>query len=89
MVVATAKGRFEIVENRTASGRDCYSVTSPSGNTYQVTFCGSGDGDPDIVRLWECNCPAGQHGKPCKHIAAVIAMVDEDEDIDHYNSRPI
>ena len=80
MVVATAKGKFEIIQNDTSSGRERYNVTSPSGNIYQITYMGSGDGDPEIVRIWECNCPAGQHGKPCKHIAAVIEMIDAQEE---------
>ena len=54
-------------------------VKSTSGNTYTVKYCGSGDADPDYVALWECNCPAGQHGKPCKHITAVSRYCDEVE----------
>jgi hypothetical protein len=53
-----------------------YSVKSTSGNTYTVKYCGSGDGDPDYVALWECDCPAGQHGRDCKHVKAVIQYVD-------------
>jgi len=48
-----------------------YSVQSPSGNTYTVKYCGSGDGDPEYVALWECNCPAGTYRGTCKHINAV------------------
>jgi hypothetical protein len=53
-----------------------YRVLSDSGNTYTVRFCGTGDGDPDVVALWECDCPAGQHGRDCKHLRAVITHVD-------------
>ena len=56
----------------TEMGGDIYSVQSPSGNTYTVKFCGSGDGDPDIVLIWECTCPAYKFGSgTCKHINAV------------------
>jgi hypothetical protein len=58
-----------------------YSVKSSSGNSYTVQYAGSGDGDPDYCSLWECDCPAGQHGKLCKHVNAVIDFIDsEDED---------
>lgn len=51
-----------------------YSVLSPSGRTYTVSYCGSGDADPDYVALWECNCPAGRYGKDCTHLRAFIAV---------------
>lgn len=47
-----------------------YAVESDSGKTYHITYAGSGDADPDYVALWECDCPAGQHGRDCKHLAA-------------------
>jgi len=50
-----------------------YTVESSSGNTYTVRYCGSGDGDPDYVALWECDCPAYKfRSGSCKHIQAVI-----------------
>ena len=64
---------MEITE--TSMGR--YSVKSTSGNIYTVKYCGSDDGDPDYVALWECNCPAGQHGRDCKHVKAVVQYVYE------------
>jgi len=57
-----------------------YRVESNSGNTYTVKYCGSGDGDPEYCALWECDCPAGQYGRTCKHVKAVTALVDEDDD---------
>lgn len=51
-----------------------YEVRSDSGNTYTVTFQGRGDGD---AILWRCDCPAGQHGRECKHLRAVAAFADE------------
>jgi len=59
-----------------------YEVQSPSGNTYIVTYGGSGDGDPEYMALWSCTCPAAQYGRGvddnglCKHMRAVIAMVE-------------
>ena len=58
---------MEITDNKDGT----YSVQSPSGNTYTVKYCGSGDGDPEFVALWECNCPAGTYRGTCKHINAV------------------
>ena len=59
--------------------QDTYRVESNSGNVYEVEYRGFGDGDPDVVRLWNCTCPAGQYGRMCKHIKAVIAKIEEDE----------
>jgi len=61
-----------------AEGVDAYEVVSDSGSTYTVRYCGSGDGDPEYVALWECNCPAGRHGRDCKHRRAVCAVADDD-----------
>lgn len=57
-----------------------YHVHSSSGNTYTVRYCGSGDADPEYVALWECNCPAGRHGRDCKHLNAVVNFVNEKYD---------
>ena len=65
--------------------REAYDVTGSDGRTkYRVAYCGSGDADPDYVATWSCTCPAYEHGagKPCKHINAVIAMVDAEDDED-------
>ena len=53
-----------------------YAVESDSGNQYTITYVGSGDADPDYVALWECDCPAAQNGRDCKHLAAVIAWLE-------------
>ena len=60
-----------------SNGQEQFEVLSDSGKTYTVTYCGSGDGDPEYVALWECNCLAGQHGFICKH-AKVVADFCED-----------
>jgi len=64
-----------------------YEVESDSGNVYIVTYKGFGDGDPDVVRLWECTCPAGRHGKMCKHVQAVAVYAADLED--EAAARPI
>jgi len=51
-------------------------VNSDSGGVYTVHYCGSGDGDPEYVALWECTCPAGHYGKVCKHVHAVSVALD-------------
>ena len=52
------------------TGETTYTVRSSSGNVYTVRFCGR----MDDVRTWECNCPAGQHGRDCKHMEAVVRL---------------
>ena len=69
---------IELTVTRRNESREAYDVISPSGNTYRVGYCGSGDADPDYVALWECDCPAGKHGKSCKHLSAVLIATDED-----------
>lgn len=47
-----------------------WAVQSSNGKRrYNVTF--EGRGDSDEVSLWGCDCPAGVHGKTCKHIRLV------------------
>lgn len=54
-------------------------VVSGSGSTYTVTFCGSGDMDPDCGALWGCTCPAAQFNRGvCKHVQAVAELVNVD-----------
>jgi len=48
-----------------------FRIEKSSGEFYLVKYQGSGDGDPDYCGLWGCNCPAGQHGRHCKHIDMV------------------
>lgn len=56
-----------------------YQVKSESGKIYEVKFCGSGDGDPEYVGLWECTCPAYKYRDGiCKHINAVIDYIDNE-----------
>lgn len=50
-----------------------YRVESDSGKTYTISYAGSGDGDPEYVALWKCDCPAGRHGRDCKHMSAFLA----------------
>lgn len=58
-----------------------FQVPSSDGSkNYTVKYCGSGDADPDYISLWECNCPAGQHGKTCKHVKLVASANDKIND---------
>lgn len=45
------------------------------GKSYTIRFCGRTDDGHG--RLWDCDCPAGLHGRDCKHIAAVVAANNE------------
>ena len=70
-------GIRSITENRVGDyEQQSYAVESESGNSYTVTYCGSGDGDPEYVALWECTCPAGEHGRRCKHVRAVTDLAE-------------
>jgi len=51
-----------------------YSCLSTSGQTYTLTYAGSGDADPEYVGLWECDCPARV---TCKHIKGLGLFLDE------------
>jgi len=62
--------RVKIVDE----GRHYQIESSSGGHWYNVMYQGSGDADPECVALWECDCPAGQHGKPCKHIDLIGAL---------------
>ena len=62
---------------------DAYSVQSDSGNTYTVRY--EGCTDDGVGNLWSCSCPAGQHGRDCKHLRFVLAAtVDEYGDAVEY-----
>jgi len=70
---------LEISGMQVSGDGETYTVKSASGKTYTVLYKGSGDGDPDYISLWECDCPAYKFGggKVCKHIKAVIDYEDE------------
>jgi hypothetical protein len=52
-----------------------YTVESASGSTYTVAYAGCTDDGHG--NLWECDCPAGQHGRQCRHLKAVLAIQDD------------
>ena len=58
-----------------------YAVPSSDGTReYQVQYSGSGDADPEYVALWSCNCKAGQYRRMCRHIRAVLAHIEAEEE---------
>ena len=59
-------------------GHDRFFVLSGSGNSYVVTYEGSGDCDPEYIALWSCTCPAYKYQKrgTCKHIDAVVESLE-------------
>lgn len=66
---------------KTLTAGERYEIESNSGKTYHITY--SGGGDCDGVSLWECDCPAGRHGRDCKHMKAFlsrIALIEDMED---------
>jgi hypothetical protein len=69
----------QTIDGMTVTSEDghTFTVLSTSGNVYTVTYRGSGDGDPEHVALWGCNCPAGQHGRECKHVRAAARFCSE------------
>jgi len=58
-----------------------YEVESDSGSRYEIRYAGTGD-DAE-VDLWTCSCPAGRHGRTCKHLRAFWEwLADERERIE-------
>lgn len=64
-----------------------YEVWSESGKTYNISYAGSGDADPDYVALWKCDCPAGRNGKNCRHMREFLEM-RRDEEIETADYEP-
>ena len=62
-------GSWSAAEMATDDGNHWLVRSSDGKRHYNVTFAGRGD--CDSVSTWECDCPAGTHGKTCKHIALV------------------
>ena len=56
---------------RIDSDNNSCTVESDSGKTYHITYEGMADGDENTA-LWECDCPAAQHGRTCKHLRAFL-----------------
>jgi len=57
--------------------RDAYGVLSSDGSKYYtVSYAGSGDEPPEYMALWDCDCPASQHGKSCKHFPIAMRYKD-------------
>lgn len=66
-----------------------FRVDADTGNTYWITYAGSGDADPEYVALWECSCPAGKRGRECKHLAAFLNSRLMDYGDPHYEGEDI
>lgn len=67
---------------RMTAPREMWRVDSSDGKrTYTVALDTPSGGDPNFSHPWSCTCPAYEHhgGKPCKHINAVIVVVDAEE----------
>jgi len=60
-----------------------WTVKSTSGGIYTVKYCGSGDGDPEFMALWNCSCRANSE---CKHILAVSNLSWHIADCDSFES---
>ena len=54
----------------TASGENEWNVLSDSGRTYVVWDAGCEDAEHGGGM--HCDCPAGKHGRTCKHVRAVL-----------------
>jgi len=53
-----------------------FEVRSDSGAIYEVAEQSARFGyeyDTEYVQVWECSCPAGQHGRDCKHLRSFLA----------------
>ena len=64
-------------------------VQSSDKRWYDVTYEGFGDGDPEYVALWSCDCPAGRRGMECQHLNVasyyIVALANQDDwgDVNH------
>ena len=66
-----------ITESKQRDGHDAWNVLSDtSGKTYLVRYEGMAD-DDENTRVWSCACPARK--TICRHIAAVIALIDAED----------
>ena len=65
-----------------------YRVDSDSGGEYYIRYVGSGDADPEYVATYKCDCPAGIHGRACKHLRAFLQSSLRDYDPDDSTSGP-
>jgi len=61
------QGQGETMKIEKNGENETWAVHSDSGNVYEVRFLGM-DGE---LRRWACSCPAGEHGRKCKHAVAV------------------
>ena len=52
---------------------------SSSGHTYTVRFVGRPEFGNEHVATWDCDCPAGVHGRTCKHVHNVPDYEDLSE----------
>ena len=58
-----------------------WEVRSDSGAIYEVAEQSARFGyeyDTEYVQVWECSCPAGQHGRDCKHLRSFLARLDNE-----------
>jgi len=56
-------------------------VQEIGGNKYQVigrpyTIRFEGRSEDGFAKLWSCDCPAGAHGRDCKHVRQVMDAND-------------
>lgn len=65
-ILQSVRDRCDVVEREDGN----YDVIS-GDNTYTVTGHCPEFGN-EYVTVWSCNCPAGQHGRDCKHVQAVL-----------------
>ena len=66
VVSATGQEMKLPVAEPTQSKVEQWNATGSKGDTYIVTRAGN---------KWSCTCVAGEHGKACKHVAAVKAKI--------------
>lgn len=55
-----------------ARAGDLVSAIVGGGQDYQVELAFQGK----LLEEWQCSCPYGQNGAPCKHLAAVFLALE-------------
>ena len=61
-----------LAEIEILDGPERYIIPSSDGSRkYTVAYSGCADGWADT---WQCDCPAGQHGRECKHYRLAMSI---------------
>jgi len=72
---------------RTLESGDRYQVMESSGDVYQVMY--SGHTGQRFKGFWQCECPSGIHNMGCKHVKALLSVMEIIEGIENESGEHI